>query len=151
MVASVVANIISSTPHPMAHRTGRWNFVQGQARKDWTKSRESIFWCLFQCQNVPLMVSIFKKSLYVYIYGYIYHPYTPNVSIYTSTMNPPWDIYIYILVLNHKWSSFLITIEHPSHNSMWSILIFAASLQYFRWRHVGKWCSHHFISLNWKG
>ena len=23
-----------------------------------------------------------------YIYGYLYHQYTPNVSIYTSTMDP---------------------------------------------------------------
>ena len=26
--------------------------------------------------------------LYIYIYGNIYHQYTPNVSIYTSTMDP---------------------------------------------------------------
>ena len=31
------------------------------------------------------------------IYGNIYHQYTPNVSIYTSTMDPM-GIYIYILM-----------------------------------------------------
>jgi hypothetical protein len=98
MVASVVANIISSTPHPMAHRTGRWNFVQGQARKDWTKSRESIFWCLFQCQNVPLMVSIFKKSLYVYIYMVTFTIHIPQMLAY---------IYIH-----HTWILWAIGILH---------------------------------------
>ena len=30
-------------------------------------------------------------SMYA-IYGNIYHQYTPNVSIYTSTMDPSWDM-----------------------------------------------------------
>ena len=30
---------------------------------------------------------------YIYIYGNIYHQFTPNVSIYTSTMDPSWVLY----------------------------------------------------------
>ena len=96
-------HLFNRTSHGSQNGQVKFCARSGSQVKDWTKNRESIFWCLFQCQNVPLMVSI-KKSLYIYIpigsmyaiYGYIYHPYTTNVSIYTSTMDPSWDIYIYI-------------------------------------------------------
>ena len=38
------------------------------------------------------------------IYGNIYHQYTPNVSIYTSTMDPSWVMWLSLSF--QKWGDF---------------------------------------------
>jgi hypothetical protein len=44
--------------------------------------------CVIYCYFIWPIGSIY--AIYISIYGNIYHQYTPNVSIYTSTMDPSW-------------------------------------------------------------
>ena len=54
-------------------------------------------------------------SLYIYIYGNIYHQYIPNVSIYTSTMDPMGYKYTYIYGGFPEWG---YSQNPPSHETI---------------------------------
>ena len=96
--------------NPTSHgsQNGQVKFCARSGSQGLDKKQGIDFLMSFPMSECPINGQYIQKIImYIYIYGYIYHPYTPNVSIYTSTMNPPWDIYIYwFWTINdhHFWS-----------------------------------------------
>ena len=48
--------------------------------------------CRNKTKELVAIGSMYAIYISIYIYGNIYHQYTPNVSIYTSTMDPSWGM-----------------------------------------------------------